>query len=413
MHARCRLRLGWSRALKAPARRHLSIGFFEGHTENNCSMRRTTTSCRRRPLFRPAQPGILPRRRDILVVPSKPDVGASAVAEFQSLVLGDGNREGAADAGVHLTGGGILYTVLTCCPAEPEITVERRPHTGLCKVIAQVPFQGPNWLLRLRIGARKEGVVRKEFGIGSEEPHSEVPIEYPFAPPALGIAKFWFEGPAVGAPVDQFGGIVLAGRSHHLETGAQQELLLPFHELLHRHCRAALQVYGDAIDRIEKTGTVKVVLRAHYCPLKVTKCVRQRGDDVGRAAKEAERVVVAEDRYAIFSRGADGEWAIVNAAVVEVVGQNNRIGVHWGDDVRTRRKVLRPAGMYGHSSKNRQNQQSWRKCHLSYSVTLTAANHTPALSARQVAGRVELSKVAKNGSINIQPGSRIQDWQNS
>src|SRR5271157_1762 len=413
MHARCRLRLGWSRALKAPARRHLSIGFFEGHTENNCSMRRTTTSCRRRPLFRPAQPGILPRRRDILVVSPKLNIGAVAVGEFQSLVFADWHRDCAPDAGVRLIGDRVLYTVHTCCPAEPEIAIERGPQPLLLEVVAQVPFEGPNWALRLVSGARKEGVVRKELGIGSEEPHSEVPIEYPFARPALGIAKFWFEGPAVGAPVDHFGGIVLAGRSHHLETGAQQDLLLPFHKLLRRHCRAAFQVYGDAKDRIQKTGTVKVALRAHYCPLKVTKCVRQRSDDIGRAAKEAERVVVAEDRYAIFSRGADGEWAIVNAAVVEVIGQNNRIGVHWGDDVRTRRKVLRPAGMYGHSSKNRQNQRSWRKCHLSYSVTLTAANHTPALSARQVAGRVELSKVAKNGSINIQPGSRMQDWQNS
>src|SRR5208337_2183558 len=141
---------------------------------------------------------------------------------------------------------------------------------------------------------------------------------------------------------------------------------------------------------------------------------RQRSDDVGRTPKEAERVIVAEDRYAIFSRGADGEWASVKAPVVEVVRQNNRIGMHRGDDVRTRRKVLRPAGMYGHSSKNRQNQQSWRNCHLSYRVSLTARQiaHLPCVPG-EPPDALSCRKSSKNGSINIQPGSRIQDWQNS
>src|SRR5271157_143771 len=187
----------WSRVFKAPARRHLSIGFFEGHTENNCSMPKTTTSCRRRPLFRPAQPGILPRSRDILIVPSKLNIGAVAVGEFQRLVLGDGDRDCAPDAGVRQICDRVLHTVHACCPAEPEIAIERGPQTGgLLKVIAQVPFQGPNWALRLVSGARKEDVARKELGIRGEEPHSKIPIEYPPAPPALRVAKFWFEGPA-------------------------------------------------------------------------------------------------------------------------------------------------------------------------------------------------------------------------
>src|SRR5271157_1655722 len=376
-------------------------------------MRKTTTSCRRRPLFRPAQPGILPRRRDILVVSPKLNIGAVAVGEFQSLVFADWHRDCAPYAGVRLIGDRVLYTVHTCCPAEPEIAIERGPQPLLLEVVAQVPFEGPNWALRLVSGARKEGVARKEFGIRGEEPHSEVPIEYPFAP-TLGIAKFWFEGPAVSAPVDQLRRVVLAGWSHDLETGAQQELLLPFHELLHRHGRAAFQVYGDAKDRIEETGTVSLLLCVFYCPLEVTKCVRQRSDDIGRAAKETERVVIGEDRHAIFSRGADGEWAKVKAAVVEIIRQSNRIGMHWGDDVRTRSKVLRPAEMYGHSSKNRQNQQSWRNCHLSYRVSLTARQitHLPCVPG-EPPDALSCRKSSKNGSINIQPGSRMQDWQNS
>ena len=67
--------------------------------------------------------------------------------------------------------------------------------------------------------------------IRGEEPHSGVSIEHPFAP-ALGIAELRFEGPAIGPPVNQLGGIVLAGRSYHLEPDAEQDLLMPFHELL-------------------------------------------------------------------------------------------------------------------------------------------------------------------------------------
>src|SRR5271157_1826616 len=187
----------------------------------NCTIRKTTTCCRRRPLFRPTYPEILPRCRDVLVVAAEPDVGASAVGEFQRLVLGDGDRDCAPDAGVRQICDRVLHTVHACCPAEPEIAIERGPQTGgLLKVIAQVPFQSPNWLLRLRIGARKEGVVRKELGIRGVEPHSEIPIEYPFARPALRIAKFWFEAPAVVAPIDELRRVVLAGRGLHLKTDA-------------------------------------------------------------------------------------------------------------------------------------------------------------------------------------------------
>jgi hypothetical protein len=41
----------------------------------------------------------------------------------------------------------------------------------------------------------------QEILIRGEEPHAEVSIEHPMAP-ALGIAKFGFEAPAVGTPVD-------------------------------------------------------------------------------------------------------------------------------------------------------------------------------------------------------------------
>ena len=44
-----------------------------------------------RGLFRSTQPGILPRHRDVLVVPAKPNVGAIVVTELQRLVLAHGD----------------------------------------------------------------------------------------------------------------------------------------------------------------------------------------------------------------------------------------------------------------------------------------------------------------------------------
>jgi hypothetical protein len=181
--------------------------------------------------------------------------------------------------------------------------------------------------------AGKERVMRKELVVGGEEPHPHISVEHPIAP-SLGVAKFWFKGPAVGAPVDQFGGMVLAGRSHHPEAGAQQDLLLPFHELLQRHRRATLKVYGQAIDRIQKPGTVKMRLRADYCALEVSCCVRQRAEDVGRAAEETERVVIAETRHTVGPRGAANEdRPVVNVAVEIGIGQRDGIGMKRSDDI--------------------------------------------------------------------------------
>jgi hypothetical protein len=53
-------------------------------------------------LFGLAQPGILPRGWDILVVAAEPDIDAIIGAEFQGLMLGNGDREGASKTGVRL-----------------------------------------------------------------------------------------------------------------------------------------------------------------------------------------------------------------------------------------------------------------------------------------------------------------------
>jgi hypothetical protein len=96
-------------------------------------------------------------------------------------VPGDGNCDCASDAGVRLLGERILHTVHSRFPTEAEIAVERDPEPRL-EIVAQMAFKGPNWTLRLGPGALKVDIARPEVGIGGEEPHSEVPIEHPFAP---------------------------------------------------------------------------------------------------------------------------------------------------------------------------------------------------------------------------------------
>ena len=131
-----------------------------------------------------AQPRILPGSRDVLVVAAKSNVRAIAIAELQSLMFGDGDGDGASDAGVRLTGKRTWYAVHTRTTTEPEIAVDRCPEPWL-EIVAQVSFKRTNWVLRLGSGAGKVDVARPEIVISGEEPHSEVSIEDPFARPAL------------------------------------------------------------------------------------------------------------------------------------------------------------------------------------------------------------------------------------
>src|SRR5271168_3800571 len=121
----------------------------------------------------------------------------------------------------------------------PEIAVEREPKP-LFHIVTQVSFERDDGFLRLSICAGKECIVRKELGVRGEKPHRRVSIEDPMAP-ALRIAEFWFEGPAVGAIVDQLRSVVLTRRSQDHEAHAQDGLLLPRLILLYGHCRAAFK----------------------------------------------------------------------------------------------------------------------------------------------------------------------------
>src|SRR3974377_1985737 len=147
-------------------------------------------------------------------------------------------------------------------------------------------FKAAQWSLRLYIRPRKDRVMREIFGVGCEEPHCGVCSEHP-VPPALGVAEFRLEGPAIGADVDQFRWVILACRGLHEEADTQEGLLLPFCKLWRLHRRPALEVDREAKEAIAQARTVHAFFPADYKPLERTYGVRQADQDIGGPPVEA------------------------------------------------------------------------------------------------------------------------------
>ena len=282
----------------------------------------------------------MPGDGDVLVVSAEADVGAVAIAEFQRLMLGDPDGTGGSDTRVRLFGNRVFNAVDAGDSSKPIVAVERDPVARL-EVVTQVAFEGSDGLLGLGPGAGIVGIARPEIMIGGEEPDSGVAIENPFAE-ALGVAEFRFEGPAVRPPVNQLGGIVLAGGSDHFQSDAEQDFLMPFEKLTRGHRRATLKIDRKAIGGIRKTGAVEVQPRPRHCPIEVPDGIGQGGDDVGGAAKEAEGVVQANNGDVVCSLGvADWKRAIeIDAAIVEGPNQGDGVGMQWRDEISARGKVL-------------------------------------------------------------------------
>jgi hypothetical protein len=66
-----------------------------------------------------------------------------------------------------------------------------------------VPFERADWVFRLRVSARRELIVGKEFGVRRKEPGPSIGIKNPMSP-APGIAEFGLERPTVGSAIDKF-----------------------------------------------------------------------------------------------------------------------------------------------------------------------------------------------------------------
>ena len=100
----------------------------------------------------------------------------------------------------------------------------------------------------------------------SEEPHSHVPVEHPFGP-ALRISKLRFEAPAIGAPVDQLGGIVLSG-AVTLRLAPSKIFWCHFINFCTGIAGPTLRFTEKRVNRVQKTGRVKVLLGTQRSSLK-------------------------------------------------------------------------------------------------------------------------------------------------
>ena len=180
-----------------------------------------------------SQPRILPSNRDILVVPAKANVGTIAVGDLDRLALGKGKRNGPSDARTGLLGLEIADAVDRGNTAPPVVAIQRRPEPcsaetfELRYVVAQVPLKAADRRFRLRQGNR-DVVVRR---IGGIKPNPSIAIQDPVAP-TLRVTELGFERPAIDAPVDELGRVVLTRGSNDLQARAQKYLLLPLSEIL-------------------------------------------------------------------------------------------------------------------------------------------------------------------------------------
>src|SRR5204863_2956135 len=103
--------------------------------------------------------------------------------------------------------------------AAPVVDIRRYPQQT-SHVVADMQLEGADRILRAG-GAEWIGVARAKRVIGRKQPEAGEGIDDELAG-ASGIANLRLEGPAVGADVDQPGGIVLAGRRHGLDAGAEE-----------------------------------------------------------------------------------------------------------------------------------------------------------------------------------------------
>ena len=62
-----------------------------------------------------------------MVVATEPSVGAAAVAELQRLAFSNWNGKRASEARVELLGQRVFDTLYSCCPTDPDVSIERGP----------------------------------------------------------------------------------------------------------------------------------------------------------------------------------------------------------------------------------------------------------------------------------------------
>src|SRR3954449_10965878 len=108
-------------------------------------------------------------------------------------------------------------------------------------------------------------VFREEFRVAGVEPCPGISIDDPISPSSR-KPKLRFETPAIVSIVDQLGGVVLACRCYHTQTGTKDCLLAPLTKILGGHRGTTDQVNRETINRVEETGTIHVGFIANHIP---------------------------------------------------------------------------------------------------------------------------------------------------
>src|SRR5271157_3816932 len=176
-------------------------------------------------LIWPAQPSVLPGKRDGLKSPADPGEFTITVAKLYRLMLRKRDRDRPTYTRIRLKRPDLKDVIDGGLTAVPVVAVDRGPQPRL-HVVTQMHLDCAYWGLSQSILARGELAARQVVVVCGEEPNASICIQDPILPP-LGEAKLRFEAPAVAARVDQVTGVVLARRSHDLDTGAQNGLLFP------------------------------------------------------------------------------------------------------------------------------------------------------------------------------------------
>ena len=275
-----------------------------------------------------------------MVVSAIPNISAVAIAEFYGLMPAHRNGRSNSNAGIPFKRRGIVHPVNGGSAAKPKIAIQRHPKARL-KVIAEMPFERTRRALRLRIRSGIELIAGKEIFIGCEEPSSSICIQNPMAPSSR-IAEFRLECPAVGAVIDELRGIVLTSGGNHLETGAEDGLLLPLGILPDIHGWAADQVDRKSQRDRKKTRAVCRCFRSNYGTVEVSDSIGKYYQEICATAEEIERMGIVKNRDVDAGRGP-GDWdgpVEKNAAFQEGIGQSDGIGMNRRNEISAWGEVL-------------------------------------------------------------------------
>src|SRR5271157_5972650 len=151
-------------------------------------------------LIWPAQPSVLPGKRDGLKSPADPGEFTITVAKLYRLMLRKRDRDRPTDSRIGLKRADLEDVVDGGFTAVPVVAIHRRPQSRL-HVVTQMHFDRAYRGLRQSILTLGELAARQVVVVRGEKPDPSICIQDPIAPPPR-ETQLRFEAPAVAARVD-------------------------------------------------------------------------------------------------------------------------------------------------------------------------------------------------------------------